>query len=122
MTLQEDDAPPPDPRLAKGGRLAYINVDFHKPKSRLRDAPYLLKPYPYDPKTSIGPGPPTQVIVTGFDPLSAFSTVTALFASFGEIAESSNKMHPDNGSYLGFATFRYKNSRASKRWSCNFRH
>jgi [histone H3]-lysine4 N-trimethyltransferase SETD1 len=114
MTLQEDDAPPPDPRLAKGGRLAYINVDFHKPKSRLRDAPYLLKPYPYDPKTSIGPGPPTQVIVTGFDPLSAFSTVTALFASFGEIAESSNKMHPDTGSYLGFATFRYKNSRASK--------
>jgi [histone H3]-lysine4 N-trimethyltransferase SETD1 len=114
MALQEDDAPPADPRLAKGGRLAYINTDFHKPKSRLRDAPYVLKPYPYDPKTSLGPGPPTQVIVTGFDPLSAFSTVTALFASFGEIAESSNKMHPETGSYLGFATFRYKNSRAPK--------
>lgn len=114
MTLQEDDAPPPDPRLAKGGRLAYINVDFHKPRSRLRDAPYFLKPYPYDPKTSIGPGPPTQVIVTGFDPLIAFSTVTALFAQYGEIAESSNKMHPETGSYLGFATFRYKNSRPSK--------
>ncbi|KAI9744304.1 MAG: histone methyltransferase set1 [Claussenomyces sp. TS43310] len=110
----EDDAPPADPRLAKGGRLGYINTDFHKPKSRLRDAPYLLKPWPYDPKTSIGPGPPTEIIVTGFDPLSAFSTVTAVFASFGEIAESSNKMHPETGSYLGFATFRYKDARPSK--------
>lgn len=114
IAFQEDDAPPSDPRLAKGGRLGYINTDFHKPKSRLRDAPYLLKPWPYDPKTSIGPGPPTEIIVTGFDPLSAFSTVTALFASFGEIAESSNKMHPETGSYLGFATFRYKDSRPSK--------
>jgi [histone H3]-lysine4 N-trimethyltransferase SETD1 len=114
MALQEDDVPPPDPRLAKGGILAYINTDFHKPKSRLRDAPYMLKPYPYDPRTSLGPGPPTQVIVTGFDPLCAFSTVTAVFASFGEIAESSNKMHPETGSYLGFATFRYKNSRTLK--------
>ena len=114
MPLQEDDAPPADPRLAKGGRLAYINVDFHKPKSRLRDAPYLLKPYPYDKKTSVGPGPPTQVVVTGFDPLGPFQAVTALFASFGEIAESSNRMHPDTGSYLGIATFRYKDSKVSK--------
>jgi histone-lysine N-methyltransferase SETD1 len=84
------------------------------PKSRLRDAPYMLKPYSYDARTSIGPGPPTQIIVTGFDPLVPFTTVTALFASFGEIAESSNKMHPETGSYLGFATFRYKNSKSVK--------
>jgi histone-lysine N-methyltransferase SETD1 len=74
----------------------------------------MLKPYAYDPKTSLGPGPPTEIMVTGFDPLSAFTTVTAFFASFGEIAESSNKMHPETGSYLGFATFRYKDSRPSK--------
>src|SRR3954447_3542445 len=98
MTLQEDDAPSADPRLLKGGRLGYINTDFHKPKSRLRHAPYLLKPYVYDVKTSIGPGPPTQVVVTGFDPLYNFTSVTAYFSSFGEIAESSNKMHPDTGS------------------------
>ncbi|KAL2191390.1 SET1-like protein [Thermothelomyces heterothallicus CBS 203.75] len=107
----EDDAPPSDPRLAKGGRLNYINVDFHLPKARLRHAPYNLKPYKYDPKTSCGPGPPTQIVVTGFNPLIAFSKVTAIFASFGEIAESSNKMHPDTGSYLGFATFRYRDSK-----------
>ncbi|OHE95909.1 SET domain-containing protein [Colletotrichum orchidophilum] len=110
----EDDAPPPDPRLAKGGRLGYINTDFHLPKSRLRQAPYNLKPYSYDVKTSIGPGPPTQIVVTGFNPLITFSKVTAAFASFGDIAESSNKMHPETGSYLGFATFRYKDAHPSR--------
>ncbi|RFU36140.1 hypothetical protein B7463_g205, partial [Scytalidium lignicola] len=110
----EDDAPPADPRLAKGGRLVYINVDFHKPKSRLRHAPYMLRPYVYDPKTSIGSGPPTQVLVIGFDPLFNFSNISAYFSSFGEIAESSNKLHPDTGSCLGFATFRYRDSKAIK--------
>jgi [histone H3]-lysine4 N-trimethyltransferase SETD1 len=106
--LQEDDAPPADPRLTKGGRLGYINTDFHKPRSRLRHAPYLLKQYPWDPKSSYGPGPPTQVVVTGFDPLFNFANVTAYFSSFGAIAESSNKLHPEDGSCLGFGTFRYK--------------
>jgi histone-lysine N-methyltransferase SETD1 len=112
--LQEDDAPPADPRLAKGGRLGYINTDFHKPKSRLRHSPYLLRPYAYDVKTSIGPGPPTQVVVSGFDPLLNFTNVTAYFSSFGEIAESSNKMHPDTGSFVGFATFRYRDPKIVK--------
>lgn len=106
--MQEDDAPPADPRLAKGGRLGYINTDFHKPRSRLRHAPYLLPKYPWDPKTSYGPGPPTQVVVTGFDPLFNFANVTAYFSSFGAIAESSNKLHPETGSCLGFGTFRYR--------------
>ena len=106
--MQEDDAPPADPRLAKGGRLGYINTDFHKPRSRLRHAPYLLKPYAWDPKSSYGPGPPTQIVVTGFDPLFNFANVTAFFSSFGAIAESSNKLHPETGSCLGFGTFRYK--------------
>lgn len=115
IPLQEDDAPPADPRLAqRGGKLDYINVDFHHHKSRLRHAPYLLKPYAYDTKTSLGPGPPTQVVVTGFDPLHNFSSVAAIFSSFGEIAESSNKLHPDTGSCLGFATFRYRDSKVAK--------
>ncbi|SPO00680.1 related to Histone-lysine N-methyltransferase, H3 lysine-4 specific [Cephalotrichum gorgonifer] len=112
----DDDAPPPDPRLAKGGRLNYINVDFHLHKARLRHAPYDLKPYPFDPKTSLGPGPPTQIVVTGFNPLVSFSKVTALFSGFGDIAESSNKLHPEDGSYLGFATFRYRDARPSRSW------
>lgn len=112
MAFQEDDAPPADPRLAKrGGKLDYINVDFHNPKSRLRQAPYILRAYPYDPKSSLGPGPPTQVVVTGFDPLHSFMNISTIFASFGEIAESSNKLHPETGSCLGFATFRYRDTR-----------
>ncbi|KAL2879454.1 histone methyltransferase set1 [Colletotrichum sp. CLE4] len=77
-------------------------------------SPYNLKPYVYSPKTSVGPGPPTQIVVTGFNPLITFSKVTAAFASFGDIAESSNKMHPETGSYLGFATFRYKDAHPSR--------
>ncbi|KAI0490728.1 hypothetical protein F4859DRAFT_458988 [Xylaria cf. heliscus] len=111
----EDDAPPPDPRLSKGSWLDYINVDFHLPKARLRQTPYNLKPYAYDPATSIGPGPPTQIVVSGFNPLITFSKVKTIFASIGEIAESSNKMHPDTGSYLGFATFRFRDSKAQHR-------
>ena len=115
IAMQEDDAPPADPRLAKrGGKLDYINVDYHNAKSRLRHAPYLLRPYAYDPKTSMGPGPPTQVVVTGFDPLHNFANVAAIFSSFGEIAESSNKLHPETGSCLGFATFRYRDSKTAK--------
>ncbi|KAK4203763.1 putative histone-lysine N-methyltransferase, H3 lysine-4 specific [Triangularia verruculosa] len=110
----QDDAPPKDPRLVKGGRLSYINVDFHHAKARLRQTPYALRQYKYDPKTSCGPGPPTQIVVTGFNPITPFSTVTTCFAAFGDIAESSNKLHPDNGSYLGFATFRYKDSKPNR--------
>ncbi|TVY31916.1 Histone-lysine N-methyltransferase,H3 lysine-4 specific [Lachnellula subtilissima] len=106
--LDEDDAPPADPRLAKGGRLGYINTNFHNPKSQLLHAPKLLHKYRYDPKTSLGPGPPTQIVVTGFDPLYNFANLTTYFQSFGEIAESSNKLHPETGSCLGFGTFRYR--------------
>lgn len=105
-----------DPRLAKaGGRLGYINTDYYLPKARLRPAPENIKPYPYDPRTSIGPGPPTQIVVTRYNPLVPFNKVTAIFATFGDIAESSNKMHPDTGSYLGFATIRYRDSRRPDR-------
>ena len=49
--------------------------------------------------------------MTGFDPLFNFANVTAYFSSFGAIAESSNKLHPETGSCLGFGTFRYKDKR-----------
>lgn len=101
--------------MSKGSWLDYINVDFHLPKARLRQAPYNLKPYTYDPATSIGPGPPTQIVVSGFNPLITFSKVLTSFAQFGDIAESSNKMHPETGSYLGFATFRYRDSKPQRR-------
>lgn len=81
----------------------------------MRAAPENLRPYPYDPKTSVGPGPPTQIVVTRYNPLVPFNKVTSTFAVFGEIAESSNKMHPDTGSYLGFATIRYRDAKRPDR-------
>lgn len=80
----------------------------------MRHTPYDLKPYVYDPRTSLGPGPPTQVVVSGFNPLVPFSKIISMFASFGDIAESSNKMHPETGSYLGFGTFRYRDTKPSR--------
>ncbi|KAM0335716.1 hypothetical protein ACHAQA_000766 [Verticillium albo-atrum] len=112
--MDDDDAPPSDPRLAMGGRLNYMNTDFRHHKSRLRPAAYNLKPYPFEPKTSVGPGPPTQIVVMGFNPLINFLKVSQAFATFGDIAENSNKMHPETGSYLGFATFKYKDSQPSR--------
>ncbi|KAL5349974.1 histone methyltransferase set1 [Pseudogymnoascus australis] len=102
----EDDAPPEDPRIVGGDRKIDIDYTMHA-KARLRHEPMLLRPYQYDPKISVGPGPPTQVMVTGFDPLMPLQLVLNVFASYGQIQESSNKMHPETGTPLGIATFRY---------------
>ncbi|RYC57799.1 hypothetical protein CHU98_g8412 [Xylaria longipes] len=114
-SMEKKSMKPKYKAFGSGSWLDYINVDFHLPKARLRQTPYNLKPYSYDPVTSIGPGPPTQIVVSGFNPLITFSKVATIFASIGDIAESSNKMHPDTGSYLGFATFRFRDSKAQHR-------
>ncbi|KAI9884967.1 MAG: hypothetical protein M1823_003243 [Watsoniomyces obsoletus] len=103
----QDDQIPSDPRL--------VIRDYHKgaankPTRRLRSSPYLFKPYVYDPVTSCGPGPPTQVVVTGFDPLTPVSSINALMSGFGEIAETRNNIDPENGSYLGVCLIRYRDS------------
>lgn len=109
MAMKEDEAPPPDPRLR------IVNYDkgaANKQKHRLRVSPYSLKSYPYDAETSYGPGPPTRIVVTGFDPLTPISQIHHLFSSFGEIQEISNKTHPVNGSFLGVCLIKYKDSRS----------
>ncbi|KAH0543493.1 hypothetical protein FGG08_002161 [Glutinoglossum americanum] len=106
---EDDEELPSDPRL----RLSDPNKSTLG-KQRYRVGLYLFRPYTYDPKTSIGPGPPTQVVVTGFDILSPLSNITALFSSYGEIAEANNMLDPESGSYLGVCLVRYKDSRASR--------
>ena len=51
-------------------------------------------------------------MVTGFDPLTPVNQIHHLFASFGDIAEISNKTDPVNGSFLGVCLVHYKDSRS----------
>lgn len=83
-----------------------------KKKTCVRPSPYSLKPYSYDAETSIGPGPPARIVVTGFDPLTPVSQIRHLFSSFGDIAEIDNKTDPINGSFLGICLIRYRDSRS----------
>ena len=105
----EDEIPERDPRLSIAH---YKRGGGSNGKKKFRPMPYVMKPWPYDPAISIGPGPATQVIVTGFDPLSPISQVTAVFATYGEIADVINKTNPATGRFLGICVIRYRDSRS----------
>ncbi|CAI7651961.1 Histone-lysine N-methyltransferase [Penicillium manginii] len=105
--LVNGQARPPDPRLAIAN---YTRGSGCKQKAKYRPAPYYLKPWPYDAATSIGPGPPIQVVVTGFDPLTPVAPITALFSSFGDIAEIKNRTDPITGRFLGICSIKYKDT------------
>ncbi|KAJ5585339.1 uncharacterized protein N7459_005139 [Penicillium hispanicum] len=98
---------PPDPRLAIAN---YTRGSGCKQKSKYRPAPYTLKPWSYDAATSIGPGPPIQVVVTGFDPLTPIAPISALFSSFGDISEMKNCTDPITGRFLGICSIKYKDA------------
>ncbi|PVH91074.1 hypothetical protein DM02DRAFT_647417 [Periconia macrospinosa] len=109
-----DPSPPPDPRLAiagyTSGNYPIKTVGTAAPKSKLRLAPYIAKPYTFDPRISCGPGPATQVVVTGFDPLTSDSQLRAFFTSYGDVEFVRNQVHPDNGSFLGICLVKYRDS------------
>lgn len=98
---------PPDPRLAIAN---YTRGSGCKQKTKYRPAPYSLRQWPYDAATSIGPGPPVQVVVTGFDPLTPLAPISALFSSFGDISEMKNHTDPNTGRFLGICSIKFKNS------------
>ncbi|KAJ5670232.1 Histone-lysine N-methyltransferase [Penicillium maclennaniae] len=98
---------PPDPRLSISN---YTRGSGCKQKTKYRPAPYALKQWPYDAATSIFPGPPIQVVVTGFDPLTPVAPISALFSSFGDIAEMNNRTDPITGRFLGICSIKYKDT------------
>jgi histone-lysine N-methyltransferase SETD1 len=116
--LQGDPSPPPDPRLAiagyTSGNYPIKTVGTAPPKSKLRIAPYVAKPYSYDSRISCGPGPATQVVVTGFDPLTSDVQLRGFFATYGNIETVRNEVHPDNGSFLGICLIKYRDTPASR--------
>ncbi|CAL5867744.1 uncharacterized protein PFLUO_LOCUS1963 [Penicillium psychrofluorescens] len=101
------DSPPLDPRLAISN---YTRGSGCKQKTKYRPTPYTLKLWPYDAATSIGLGPPVQVVVTGFDPLTPVAPISALFSSFGDISEMNNRTDPITGRFLGICSIKYKDA------------
>ena len=75
-------------------------------KVRLREAPYVVKPYAFDPKIAIGRGPAKRVVVYGFDPFSPEVQIRALMGSYGNIDKLENKTDA-NGSFLGVCSIWY---------------
>ena len=106
---KDEGTPSFDPRLKI---FNYTKGSASLQKAKLRKAPYSLKAYHYDKETSVGPGPPTRIVVTGFDPLTPVSQIHHLFSSFGDIADITSKTDPENGSFLGICLIKYKDSRS----------
>lgn len=98
---------PPDPRLAIAN---YTRGSAGRNRAKYRPAPYTLKPWPYEATTHMGPGPPVNVVVTGFDPLTPIAPINALFSSFGDISEINNRTDPITGRLLGICSIKYKDS------------
>ncbi|OJJ02984.1 hypothetical protein ASPVEDRAFT_194395 [Aspergillus versicolor CBS 583.65] len=96
-----------DPRLTIQN---YTRGAACRQKTKYRPAPYLLKHWPYDPASTVGPGPPVQIVITGFDPLTTLAPINALFSSFGDILEINNRTDPITGRFLGICSVKYKDS------------
>jgi histone-lysine N-methyltransferase SETD1 len=107
FVVHDQDSCSPDPRLSISN---YTRGAGCKQKTKYRPAPYRLKQWPYDAATTIGPGPPVQIVVTGFDPLTPVAPISALFSSFGDIAEINNRTDPITGRFLGVCSVKYKDS------------
>lgn len=117
--LQDDPSEIPDPRLVIAG-YAVGQYRIHtapgstSPKSKLRIAPKTLKPYSFDERTSCGPGPATQIVITGFDQLTTDAQLRAFGSSFGEVESMDNKVHPMTGSPLGICLIKFRDGAAPR--------
>ena len=100
----EDNQAPSDPRLAVPN---YTRGGAGKQKSKLRTAPYTLRPWQQDGPTQGPPALPTTVVVTGFDPMAPLAQIMALFSMFGEIEDIDNKTDPRTGRFLGICSVTY---------------
>ncbi|KAL9106726.1 MAG: hypothetical protein Q9227_008295 [Pyrenula ochraceoflavens] len=108
-TEDRDNEVPRDPRLTIPN---YTRGQAGARKKKFRPAPYALKPWPYDAELSVGPGPPTSLVVTGFDPLIPPIQITAVFSTYGDILEINNHTDPITGRFLGVCVVKYKDSKS----------
>ncbi|KAK6357572.1 histone methyltransferase set1 [Orbilia javanica] len=94
--------PVSDPRL----KIANYHLGATKGKRRLRKSPYEIH-WATDENT-IGPGPPTQIVISGLTPLHTQQDVHMHFRMYGEIAELEIKLDPTTGASMGVAMVRYR--------------
>jgi [histone H3]-lysine4 N-trimethyltransferase SETD1 len=107
--LQHDHQPPGDPRLAIPGYPVSCFNNDRPNKARLRPAPYTVKPYSWDSRTSVGRGPATRVVVHGFDPLMVTETkIRSALGQYGDVSEVNNLTDPQTGAFLGICTVSYR--------------
>lgn len=104
-TSVEDNQTPSDPRLTIPN---YTRGGAGKQKSKVRIAPYTLRPWQQDRPTQSAPGLPTMVVVTGFDPMAPLAQIMALLSMFGEIGDIDNKTDPRTGRFLGICNVSYQ--------------
>ncbi|KAF2405503.1 hypothetical protein EJ06DRAFT_526021 [Trichodelitschia bisporula] len=111
---ENETSVPPDPRLAIAG---YSAGTYHRrpSKAKLRIAPYVVKPYPFDKNVSVGRSPATKIVAHGFNPLTSDVKVRSLLASFGEIAEFMNHTDPVTGIFLGICSVTYRDKQPTRR-------
>lgn len=101
----EDDSRPKDPRTSIPN---YTKGGIGKGKAKFRPAPYNLKSWAPDAANAVAASPATTVVVTGFDPMTPLSQISALFSSFGEIGDMDNKTDPVTGRFLGICSIEYQ--------------
>ncbi|KAK5024150.1 histone methyltransferase set1 [Exophiala sideris] len=101
----EDNFRPNDPRTSIPN---YTKGGIGKGKAKFRPAPYNLKSWTPDAASAVTPSPATTVVVTGFDPMTPLSQISALFSSFGEIGDMDNKTDPVTGRFLGICSIEYQ--------------
>lgn len=104
-TLSAHNVTPSDPRKAIAN---YTKGIVGKAKAKFRPAPYNLKSWQTDATTMVAPSAATAIVVTGFDPLSPLSQISALFSSYGQISDLDNKTDPITGRFLGICSIAYQ--------------
>lgn len=101
-----------DPRLEKP-YLTNNNVGMvRRHKKTLRTALYTLR-WPFDDH-SIGPGPPTEVLVSNLSSLITSTELAIHFRSYGDIEKLELKVDPSTGASLGLCSIRYRESKSDK--------
>ncbi|KAF8428145.1 hypothetical protein EV426DRAFT_328756 [Tirmania nivea] len=101
-----------DPRLEKPYLAGTAAPSRQRNKKTLRTSLYFLS-WPYDDH-SIGPGPPTEVLISNLSTLTTQAELSMHFRSYGEIDKLELKVDPSTGASLGLCTIRYRANKADR--------